>query len=239
MLRAHIGKKGWGQHMKKDLAIQQGSTMFEKTVKPAKDRKTILQSVASNTKIGKGGNIITKGIWIGMPMYSLTLEERATCPKDCRQWNNCYGNNSPFRIRVQIDETFYDKLEKELDKLNKKHTQGFVIRLHVLGDFPDKHYVEFWLNMLLKYQNCYVFSYTHHSINSDIGREINIIRIAMLHRRRFQVRFSDSDVQFRANMETKENATGIICPEQTGKTQSCLTCGLCWGIDKPITFLPH
>ena len=106
--------------MKKDLAVLSGKTMFEKTVKPAKDRKSILQSVASNTKIGKGGNIITKGIWKGMPMYSLTLEERATCPKDCGQWNNCYGNNSPFRIRVQIDETFYDKLEKELDKLNKR-----------------------------------------------------------------------------------------------------------------------
>lgn len=225
--------------MKKDLAVLSGKTMFEKTVKPAKDRKSILQSVASNTKIGKGGNIITKGIWKGMPMYSLTLEERATCPKDCQQWNNCYGNNSPYRIRVKIDETFYDKLEKELDKLNKKHTQGFVVRLHVLGDFTSIEYVQFWYKMLQKNSNLYIFGYTHWGPWSDIGMEIKVTHVTFIKRKRFQIRFSDSDVQFRANVETKENATGVICPEQTGKTQSCLTCGLCWGIDKPITFLPH
>lgn len=225
--------------MKKDLAVLSGKTMFEKTVKPAKDRKSILQSVASNTKIGKGGNIITKGIWKGMPMYSLTLEERATCPKDCQQWNNCYGNNSPYRIRVQIDDTFYDKLEKELSVLDKQHKQGFVVRLHVLGDFPDIIYVRFWFDMLSEYRNCHIFGYTHHPYNSEIGREIAITHVTFSRNKRFQVRFSDSTVQFRANVETKENATGVICPEQTGKTQSCLTCGLCWGIDKPITFLPH
>ena len=224
--------------MKKDLAVLSGKTMFEKTVKPAKERKTILQSVDSNTKIGKGGNTILKGIWKGMPMYSLTLEERATCPKDCRQWNNCYGNNSPFRIRVQIDETFYDKLEKELDKLNKKHTQGFVIRLHVLGDFPSLDYVRIWGRYLHDYSGLHIFGYTHWPVESTIGRYIAFTNTFMKHK--WRIRFSDTlDTQFSANIETIENATGIICPEQTGKTQSCLTCGLCWGIDKPITFLPH
>lgn len=225
--------------MKKDLAIQEGVTMFEKTVKPASERKQILQSVDSNTKIGKGGNIITRGKWRGMPMYSLTLEERKTCPSSCSQWATCYGNNSPFRIRVAIDGAFYEKLEKELAVLNKKHTQGFVVRLHVLGDFPDKDYVTWWLDMLLKYQNAHVFGYTHHNTHSEIGREIEITRLAMYSRKRFQVRFSDSSVEFRANVETLETATGIVCPEQTGKTKSCLTCGLCWGISKPITFLQH
>lgn len=223
--------------MKKDLAIQQGVTIFEKTVKPASERKQILQSVDSNTKIGKGGNVITRGIWRGMPMYSLTLEERKTCPSNCSQWDTCYGNNSPFRIRVAIDSTFYDKLEAELAKLNEKHKQGFVVRLHVLGDFPDKDYVLFWEFQIMRFANLHLFGYTHHKKTSDIGYQIHLMNY--WHLDRSKIRFSDSTVEFRANVEPEGKATGIICPEQTGKTKSCLTCGLCWGIDKPITFLQH
>lgn len=224
--------------MKKDLAIQQGSTMFEKTVKPASERKQILQSVDSNTKIGKGGNMITRGIWRGMPMYSLTLEERKTCPSSCSQWATCYGNNSPFRIRVAIDNTFYEKLEKELATLNTKYPQGFVVRLHVLGDFPDLTYIKAWQRYLRLFKNLHVFGYTHQDMRQGIGYHIH--KTNLIYKRRFKVRASDASyTQFRANVEPKDKATGIICPEQTGKTQSCLTCGLCWGINKPITFLQH
>lgn len=47
----------------------------------------------------KLGDKITIKMWKGMTMYSLTLEERATCPTDCEQWDNCYGDNMPFAHR--------------------------------------------------------------------------------------------------------------------------------------------
>lgn len=44
---------------------------------------------ANNPKTGKR---ITKGLWAGMPIYTLTLEERASCPSYCHMWRDCYGN---------------------------------------------------------------------------------------------------------------------------------------------------
>jgi hypothetical protein len=32
---------------------------------------------------------------------------------------------------------------------------------------------------------------------------------------------------------------GPVCPEQTGKTASCLTCGLCWSTSLTIKFIDH
>ena len=31
----------------------------------------------------------------------------------------------------------------------------------------------------------------------------------------------------------------FVCPVQTGKTDSCGTCGLCWSATKAVVFLTH
>jgi hypothetical protein len=220
--------------MKKELAIQQSTTMYQKTIKIA---GPILQSVKSNPKIGKGKGIVQVKKWRGMPMYQVTLVERETCPSTCEQWSTCYGNNSPFRSRQDYTEpSFFPRLKLELDKLEKKYPHGYVIRLHVLGDFSSLTYTQQWILWLARYQGLHIFGYTHHKPTSRIGK---LISQGNTFTDRFRVRFSDSNVPFSARVETLDKATGIVCPEQTGKTESCLTCGLCWAIDKPITFLPH
>jgi hypothetical protein len=30
-----------------------------------------------------------------------------------------------------------------------------------------------------------------------------------------------------------------VCPEQTGKTECCATCGACWATDKNVAFMRH
>lgn len=36
-----------------------------------------------------------------------------------------------------------------------------------------------------------------------------------------------------------EAVNAIVCPEQTGATTGCGTCGLCWGAARNIAFLEH
>ena len=33
--------------------------------------------------------------------------------------------------------------------------------------------------------------------------------------------------------------TAFVCPEQTGKVDSCGACALCWVAVKPVAFLTH
>ncbi|MBN86683.1 MAG: hypothetical protein CL885_04095 [Dehalococcoidia bacterium] len=172
-----------------------------------------------------------------MPIFYLTLEERATCPTHCEQWDNCYGNNMPFAHRFDhTDPQFWPLLHANLDQLNTKHHNGFVVRLHVLGDFVDIDYTERWLSCLEHYPNLHVFGYTHHRLNSEIGRRINRANRWMFER--WRIRFSDDpSTPFSAHVNKTTN--GITCPEQLNKTTSCGTCGYCWSSEQPVVFIEH
>ena len=62
--------------------------------------------------------MISKGKWAGMPMFQMSLQERASCPSTCKQWAACFGNNMAFAHR--IDHThpeFMPKLAAEIERL--------------------------------------------------------------------------------------------------------------------------
>lgn len=201
-------------------------TIFLKSIKAPTDTSRLLKPASMNAKLGKGDKWITKGKWKGMPMYSLTLEERKTCPTSCEQWKNCYGNNMPFAHRIDHTSTrFLSSLTAELETLSSSHPTGFVVRLHVLGDFYSVEYVRYWESALRKYPALRIFGYTH--------RKWKAIR--SLNAAGAWIRFSDAGGPMSANVMGE----GITCPEQTGKTKSCLTCGLCWSTTKAINFLEH
>lgn len=214
-------------------AVLKGTTIFLKSVKDPCDVKRILQPASSNSKLGKSSTIITKGSWKGMPLYSLSLEERSTCPRTCNQWNSCYGNNMPFANRIDHEATdFLKLLDSEIATLSLKHSIGFVIRLHVLGDFYSVGYVNFWLKALKKYTSLRIFGYTHRLKTSMIGSAVQRLNQAGAF-----IRWSDAGGNMSANCPPK---TGdIVCPEQLGKTESCLTCGLCWSKVPSIGFIGH
>jgi len=191
----------------------------------------------------KLGDKVTVKMWKGMTMYSLSLEERATCPSDCEQWDNCYGDNMPFAHRFDHnDHNFIGYLEMQLAELNDKHPDGFVVRLHVLGDFYDGKYIVQWQLWLHQFENLRVFGYTHHTADSQLGNMIN--NVNRIHTDRFRVRFSDDDsTSFNASVvQTTAEALarpGIVCPEQSKFTDSCATCGYCWSSDQPVIFYEH
>ena len=197
---------------------------------PIASMKRLIKPVADNGKLGKGGSTISKGRWRGMPMYGLTLEERATCSTSCQQWANCFGNNMGFAHRADhTDPQFLPTLQREVAALHHMHPFGFVIRLHVLGDFYSPEYVDFWHGLTEKYRTLRIFGYTHWH-EGEIAD-----KIAKWNGDRVWVRFSDKGGPMSANVEGE----GIQCPEQTGQTKSCLTCGLCWATTAPIAFKEH
>ena len=227
-------------------------TRYLKSVKPPDTN--MLKSASYNKKLGKTVSIKK---WKDMPMFALTLEERNTCTTACNQYKICYGNNMPFAKRHDhTDPDFLDNLDASINNVaNQRGSKdGFVVRLHVLGDFYSKAYVNAWQSALNKYPGLHAFGYTHHRHDSPIGKQLK--RMNQVAPDRWQIRFSDDmDDQFRARVisgtydkslkhftdydHTEVLPNELVCPEQLGKTMGCTSCGYCWSSSNPVVFLAH
>lgn len=220
-------------------ALVGGRTIFLKSVKPVKEVTRILQPASTNRKLGAGKRFIERGRWRGMPLYQIVLEERATCPRSCNQWDNCYGNNMYLAKRVdhRLWGEFKKALSTEVAALSAAHTGGFVVRLHVLGDFFSTAYVRLWKDLLAAHPELRLFGYTHRYPEHKDG--IGAAIAALNDPDRCWIRFSDRGGEMSANLGAARGADDIQCPQEVGKTASCLTCGLCWQTTRPIGFLEH
>jgi len=82
----------------------------------------------------------------------------------------------------------------------------------------------------------YIFGYSARDFSKGIGKAVEKLNLD------FPVRCWIRNSTNKGGEMTASNIPvkgGIVCPEQTGKTSSCLTCGLCWSVRKPIQFLTH
>lgn len=195
----------------------------------------LLKGGENNRKIGGS---VTKGALRGAKIFTLTLEERATCPRTCRHWQDCFGNKMNWSERIQVDDDLMPLLSAELRKLCARHGR-ILVRLHVLGDFFSRGYVAFWHSMLHTLPGLHVYGYTARQ-GSAIADEI----AAMNQHPRCWVRTSDGRPgTFRAitvaSADEARAAGAIVCPAQTGRSACCGTCALCWSTPKPIAFLRH
>lgn len=223
-------------------------TLFPSTVvavtADAPDR--LLISGDNNRKIGA---TVEKGAFKGYAIFMLSLEERATCPADCEVRGYCYGNGMQMarRHRIGDPDVFYDRLGLEIAELLDEHV-GLLIRLHVLGDFPDVEYVSFWKEVLDEYPSVACFGYTHRSPSNwggdEIGDAIQAVKDA--HPNRFRVRWSspvsrdDGAIVIDYVPQKPRTVAGdIVCPAQTDATACCATCGLCWEGREPVAFIKH
>ena len=217
-------------------ALVEGHAIYQKNVYDPADYPFDIIKRSTNKKLGKK---VTKGRHAGLPIYTLTLEERKTCTKDCEHWDDCYGNNMPFAHRFMHGKALEDRIREDLDRLDSKHRRGYLLRLHILGDFYSPRYVAFWEEQLSARPGLNIYGYTRTHPGTPIGDAVAALVDKEMHR--FSVRFSMlPDHPFSANGEDyADPETSIICPVQTDKTDSCSTCGLCWTVNKPITFLTH
>jgi len=221
-------------------AIVNMHTMYRKNLYDAATYPHDIIKKSTNAKLGKK---IVKGKWIDHKMYTVTLEERKTCTDECEHLLDCFGNNMPFAHRFKANTALTQKMDIELNTLDRKHPMGYVVRLHILGDFFSVKYVQWWGKQLENRPNLKIYGYTRNHITSKYGKikaiakEIQKIRIK--YPDRFKVRFSNlpSD-NLSANSE-HVSKQGFTCPQQTGKTANCGTCGACWTSTKPVIFLDH
>jgi hypothetical protein len=216
-------------------ASRKGTTFFPSRVFPAATQPRMLKSGEHSRKIGK---MVTKGRWKGFPIFTLTLEERDTCPRSCLEWATCFGNNMPFAARLLDDGTLMKRLWGELAALNAEHPAGFAVRLHVLGDFYSVDYVEFWRQCLIDFTALRIFGFTAR-IRDDIGRAL--LHLAADQGDRFAMRFSGGGYETDCSevVDRAADAIGIMCPAQSDEDRCCANCALCWHTSRTISFLRH
>lgn len=231
----------------RNLALKEGRSIYVGRVFDADQLDRVLISGTNNAKLGK---MITKGPWAGSPFFHLSLEERKTCPRSCPVFDACYGNGMPAAVRVRYNANLMRKLNAQLEGLNQKHPDGFAVRLHALGDFPDLDYVKAWIGWSDKYRALQIEGYTAHPRTSEIGQAI--WRMNLRRPKRWQIRNS---VALDAPYEPMQVSTlwdgansppadmdALVCPQELGKTACCGTCALCWSpamSDKRVLFLGH
>lgn len=218
-------------------------TMYPNARRSIAELKTGALKLSKNNKIADKGKlpVVKKGKFKGYVIFTLTLEERATCPRECYHWDNCYGNNMAFAHRIEHGPALEAKLREEVEELCNTY-KGVIIRLHVLGDFYSVQYVAFWQSLLCKYDNLAVWGYTGNTRNSDIGLAIRAVRGGFGNR--FAVRFSN-DLIYKFAANSTERAAPVkgrsfVCPEQTGDVANCANCALCWtATDRQVLFMTH
>lgn len=221
--------------------IREGRTRYSKSVKPVSDMRNLLVSGHSNIKIGRD---VRKGKFRGYWIYTLSLEERKTCPSSCQHWQSCYGNNMPFAKRIDhTSDGFMERLETEIARLCKTHKKGVLIRLHALGDFYSVRYVDFWAVMLRRHPTLAIFGYTARLPGqfNFIGNAVRNMNLDFPDRSFIRVSNGPAPTMSTISIkdETSKHDGAFICPEQSGKTQCCATCGACWGTTKNVAFMEH
>lgn len=233
-------------------AVVEGRTLFPSAVVTPDGSARVLIEGKNQRKLG---DRVTKGAWAGMPIFALTLEERATCPSTCHHWTTCYGSGMQYARRNRAGPELEHWLDAELQILGVQYPDGFVVRLHILGDFYSVEYVERWARWLKEIPQLRVFGYTAWPATTEIGGAIMKLRTRMWDR--FAIRTSvpaDMILGRNPKVEYQPLATtirrvaqgkqpeGIVCPAQTHDDVCCGSCGLCWSEaarETPIAFIVH
>jgi hypothetical protein len=219
-----------------DPAYRYGRTIFASRVFDPDEAKRVLKDGHQSRKIGR---FVTKGKRAGWPIFTLTLEERSTCPRTCKAWAFCYGNSMQAAERITAGPELETALWGELKQLQADHPTGFMVRLHVLGDFYSAGYVELWRKALDAFPALHVFGFTARPMDSEIGAELSRL-MADVGFVRFAVRFSGLLTStLGSQLQPDVHPDAIQCPAQTGKTDCCATCALCWHTRRSISFAKH
>ena len=222
-------------------AFTEGRTLYPSTVRVGRDR----WALKSGDNAKKIGGEILKGKWKNFPVFTLTLEERRTCPTTCHHWRSCFGNKMDLADRVASGPDLIWRLEREVALLELRHPTGFAVRLHVLGDFFSVEYVRFWHTLLERHPALHVFGFTARWDAANDPIAAALVALVKQQWDRFAIRFSNAPSSFSAPATIsiehpyQKPSAAILCPEQVGKTESCSTCGLCWASTRRIAFLQH
>lgn len=174
--------------------------------------------------------------WVGMAIFYVGHEERATCPPDCLHWQGCLCNGMAFADRWIYGEAFRRAVNLELEYLSLMYPSGFALRLHVSGDFTCEAHVGFWRKMIETFPALHTWGYTAHSPEKAIGRAIDEMNDRF---DRWRFRFSGKagrrgTVTLYTVQDHSEFAKAVqdegafVCPAtKEHKNVTCGSCGRC------------
>jgi hypothetical protein len=219
------------------LALTERRTIYPGTVMVPSNKRVLIGGV-NNAKTGPR---ILRGSWSGLHIYTLTLEERATCPSGCEQWRSCYGNNMHWAERFRVGPALEEAIRRDVAELTAKHPEGIAVRLHVLGDFYSPAYVRLWAELMRKHVTLRLFGFTRRWDAQDPIADA-VRELAQEQPERFRIRLSNAPTELGPSTLTVEHAAppgAIVCPAQMHQTQTCSTCALCWSTEKQIAFIQH
>ncbi len=221
-------------------AMRHARPLFANRVRSAADVVRVIKPGLYSRKIG---DTVMKGSRRGWPIFTLTLPERTTCPRSCAAYASCYGNRMNWSDRIKPDAAFEAAFWDELAELQTENSQGFLLRLHVLGDFYSQAYVDLIDSALDAFPALHVFGFTARDPDID---EIGSAVWALATNRwdRFTMRFSGMPGPDLASRVIDHGATdpaAIVCPAQTLATACCATCALCFSpnFTRSIAFWRH
>lgn len=222
-------------------AHRTGRSIFPSRIFDAIEVRRVLKDGHQSRKIGK---VVTKGPRRGWPIFTLTLEERATCPRTCEAWAFCYGNSMHAAERIVAGPELETQLLQELHELQRHYPGGFMVRLHILGDFYSEDYVRFWTSALNRFPALHVFGFTARLPGTPIGDLLWALTEAQWDR--VAIRFSGLNSPEKASVlqgdggpEGVSSSGAIPCPAQTGATECCASCMLCISSTRSISFAKH
>ena len=137
------------------------------------------------------------------------------------------------------DPTLTIRLRGELAHLQALHPDGFLVRLHVLGDFFSTDYVEFWRAALGEFPALRIFGFTARIPPDPIGTAVGLMMRD--HLDRVMIRFSGGGAESHCSevVDTADQVTGIRCPAELDENRSCASCALCFNSDCNISFVRH
>lgn len=221
-------------------AVVEGRPLFPSRVMLATEVPRVLVSGINNAKLGVR---VEKGAWAGFPILTLTLPERSTCPRTCENWLSCFGNAMPMPRRHAPGPELVAALDRELRMHALANPRGFVVRLHVLGDFYSVPYVGAWARWMLDIPALHVRGYTARLPGTEIGDLLGAMNVAWP--TRWVMRFSVAADAERAPLQVTtiwRQPEGTVCPQSMERTAACSTCGLCWAPEaaaQRIVFVGH
>jgi hypothetical protein len=131
----------------------------------------------------------------------------------------------------------------EVEVLDVRHVNGFVVRLHVTGDFYSPTYVEPWAALLRQYSTLRIFGYTRrHDEGDPIAARIASVA-AEFGWSRFAMRLSGAQSDTRSTVVVEcphqKPADAILCGQEIERKKNCGACALCWESEKRIALLQH
>jgi len=266
--RDKAGRKAWERNNKKrarvlkdrrrikeaPIATGQGGRTAEQGIEGTMHKRTVLDPATTHHEVLKegrwnskiGGDVLV-GPLKGAVIYTLSLEERATCPRSCDHWLTCYGNSMQHAHRWKHGKALMARLRQELADLCDEF-EHVLIRLHVLGDFYSAAYVCFWDEMLETHENLSAFGFTAHKPGTKLGDLIALTR--EIHGHHFAIRHSSTQGEwgsFTIDFPTAKRRIGggLVCPEQANAIDKpelqthCGNCGACWSGSQNVVFIEH